>query len=119
MPIDTVHATPAVTHRTRPRRSVVLVCGLALAGTSTVVASPAYAYTNPSPVNLGAAGDYAILARSGISTTGVSAITGDMGVFPSAATAITGFSLTLDPSGTFSTSPSVVGKAYAANYTTP
>src|SRR6185295_11583388 len=29
------------------------------------------------------------------------------------------FSQTLDPSGTFSTSPSVVGKVYAANYTTP
>lgn len=120
MPVDTVHATPAVQRNARrvlPRKGVVLLCGLALLGTSTVVASPAYAYTNPAPVSLGAAGNYAILASSGISTTGVTAVTGDMGISPSAATAITGFSLT--QFGTFATSPYVVGKVYAADYTAP
>src|SRR4051794_33143084 len=90
MQVDTVHATPTVKRRTRHRRAVVLLCGLALVGTSTLVARPAYASANPAPVNLGAAGNYAILASSGISTTGVTAITGDMGISPAGDTAITG-----------------------------
>ncbi|MEK6749061.1 MAG: ice-binding family protein, partial [Pseudomonadota bacterium] len=72
-----------------------------------------------SPVNLGTAGNFAILAKSGISTVPASAVTGDMGVSPITATAITGFSLTLDSTGTFSTSTQVVGKVYAANYASP
>jgi hypothetical protein len=71
------------------------------------------------PVNLGAAGKFAILAQSGISTVPPSAITGDLGVSPIAATAITGFSLTMDSSNTFSTSPQVTGKVYAADYASP
>ena len=71
------------------------------------------------PVNLGAAGTFAILAKSGISTVPTSAVTGDMGVSPIAATAMTGFSLILDSTGTFSTSSQVIGKAYAADYTSP
>src|ERR1700690_2410427 len=46
------------------------------------------------PVNLGTAGNYVILAKSGISTVPTSAITGDIGVSPISATAITGFALT-------------------------
>jgi hypothetical protein len=45
-----------------------------------------------------------------------SVITGDIGVSPIAATAITGFGLVLDSSGQFSTASQVVGKAYAADY---
>lgn len=120
MPVDTVHAISTVqrrAHRTRSRRSVALLCGLALLGTTTLVASPAYAYSNPSPVNLGAAGNYSILASSGISTTGVTAVTGDLGISPAGASSITGFSLT--QFGTFATSPQVVGRVYAADYTAP
>ena len=73
----------------------------------------------PAPVNLGTAGNFAILAKSGISTVPTSAVTGDMGVSPIAATAMTGFSLILDSTGTFSTSSQVTGKAYAADYTSP
>ena len=47
----------------------------------------------PSAVNLGSAGNFVVLAKSGISTTGSTAITGDIGVSPIAATAITGFGL--------------------------
>jgi Ice-binding-like/Secretion system C-terminal sorting domain len=70
-------------------------------------------------VNLGTAGDFAILAKTGISTTGVTSITGDIGVSPSAATSITGFGLIMDASGTFSTSSLVTGRVYSADYTAP
>ena len=55
-------------------------------------------------VELGTAGDFAILAKSGISTVPTSAVTGDVGVSPAAASYITGFSLTLDSSNEFATS---------------
>jgi len=71
------------------------------------------------PVGLGGAGNFAILAKSGISTVPTSQVTGDMGVSPAAATYITGFSLTLDSTTTFSTSPQVVGKIYASDYSAP
>jgi hypothetical protein len=73
----------------------------------------------PAPVNLGTAGNYVILSKSGVSNVPNSAITGNIGVSPIAASAITGFSLTPDPSGTFSTSSQVTGKIYAANYASP
>ncbi len=73
----------------------------------------------PAPVNLGTAGDFVILAKSGIDTVPTSAVTGDIGVSPIDSTGITGFSLILDASGTFSTSSQVTGKAYAADYTAP
>ncbi len=71
------------------------------------------------PVNLGTSGTFAILAKSGISTVPTSAVTGDIGVSPAAATFITGFGLTADASNTFSTSPQVTGKVYAADYAPP
>ncbi len=80
-----------------------------------VVASQSYA----SPVDLGTAGNFVILTESGISTTAGTTVLGDMGVSPIAATAITGFGLIMDPSGTFSTSSLVTGKVYAADYASP
>jgi hypothetical protein len=68
------------------------------------------------PVDLGTAGDYAILAKSGISTVPRSPITGNIGVSPIAATAITGFGLALDSEGQFSTASQITGKAFAASY---
>jgi len=79
----------------------------------TVTSSP------PDGVDLGLAGNYAILSKSGISTTGTTMVTGNMGVSPIAATAITGFTLSMDPSNQFSTSPLVVGRVYAADYASP
>jgi cytoskeletal protein CcmA (bactofilin family) len=74
---------------------------------------------SPLPVNLGTAGNFAVLAKSGIDTVSPSVITGNIGVSPAAATYITGFSLTADPSNIFSTSPQITGKIYAANYAVP
>ena len=72
-----------------------------------------------SAVNLGTAGNFVILAKSGISTTGTTSIVGDIGVSPAAASYITGFGLIADSSNTFSTSSLVTGKIYAADYTAP
>jgi hypothetical protein len=71
------------------------------------------------PVNLGTAGNFVILSKSGISTVPTSAVTGDIGVSPIDQTSITGFSETLDGTGTFSTSTQVTGKIYAADYAVP
>jgi hypothetical protein len=71
------------------------------------------------PVDLGTSGNFVVLAKSGISTTSGSTVVGDIGVSPMSATAITGFGLIMDPSGTFSTSSLVTGKVYAADYTNP
>jgi hypothetical protein len=69
--------------------------------------------------DLGGAGGFAILAKSGISTVPTSAVTGDVGISPAAATFITGFSLVMDPANEFSTSPQVTGRVYAADYAPP
>jgi uncharacterized repeat protein (TIGR02543 family) len=73
----------------------------------------------PTIVNLGLSGDFVILAESGISTTGVTSVTGNMGINPSAATAITGFGLILPAGGAFSTSSLVIGNIYAPSYAAP
>ena len=80
-------------------------------------------FTAVNPVNpivdLGTAADFTILTKSGISTTGVSSITGDIGVSPMTATGITGFGLIMDTNGQSSHTPIVTGKVYAANYAPP
>lgn len=68
------------------------------------------------PVNLRTAYDFTILSKAGISTTGSTLITGDIGVSPIARTALTGFSEVMDGSGEFSTSIYVAGSLYAADY---
>jgi hypothetical protein len=86
---------------------------LSLAGTSAALGA------SPAPVDLGTAGNFVILSKAGISTTGTTKITGNIGVSPIAATAITGFGLVRDSSRTFSRSALVTGRVYAANYAVP
>lgn len=71
------------------------------------------------PVTLGSAGNYVLLAKAGISTVPPSAVTGNVGLSPAAASFLTGFSLTADPTNVFSRSPQVTGMVYAANYAVP
>ncbi len=71
------------------------------------------------PVNLGTAGNFVILAKSGISTIPPSVITGDIGVSPILASAMTGFALSLTAGSAFATSTQVTGKAYAPDYAAP
>lgn len=73
----------------------------------------------PAPVKLFTAGNYVILSESGVTTVPMSTVTGNIGVSPIASTGITGFSLILNNSGTFSISSQVVGKVYAADYAAP
>ncbi len=81
---------------------------------------PAFAAAaGPSAVNLGTAGYFAILTKTGITTTGTTAIVGNIGSSPIAATAMTGFGLIADSTGTFSTSSLVTGNIFAADYVQP
>ena len=73
----------------------------------------------PATVVLGAASTYEILSKTAITTTGVTSITGDIGISPAAASALTGFAPVIDGSGTFSTSALISGRIYASDYTAP
>jgi len=88
-----------------------------------VLGIPVLAYGHPAdavrPVNLGRAGHYVILSKAGITTTGVTAIVGHIGVSPIDSTAITGFGLKLSRFGRFSRSTLVTGKVFAADYADP
>ncbi len=71
------------------------------------------------PVDLGSADKFTILSKTGITTTGDTAIFGLLGVSPIASTAVTGFGLQMDPQGRFATSSLVSGRIYAADYAAP
>lgn len=73
----------------------------------------------PGPVALGKAGEFVILAKSGVDTVPASNVTGNVGLSPNARVGLTGFSETMDSSNTFSTSPQVTGRLYASDYTDP
>ncbi|MEX1056842.1 MAG: ice-binding family protein [Natronospirillum sp.] len=75
--------------------------------------------SSPATVDLGTAGNYVILAKTGISTTGTTHITGDIAVSPESRTAITGFSETLSTDGTLATSSLVTGNLYSADMASP
>lgn len=68
-------------------------------------------------VNLGAAGNYVILAKTTVTNIATSAITGDLGLSPAATSFYTGFALT-NATG-YATSSQVTGKLYAANMASP
>jgi len=76
-------------------------------------------FLGPDPVPLGLAGDYVILAKSGIDTVPSSAIVGNIGVSPIDSTAVTGFSLTLDSTTQFATSSQITGQVFAPDYAVP
>jgi len=71
----------------------------------------------PGIVDLKSAADFTILSKTGISTIGVTSITGNIGVSPAKATGLTGFSLIMDATNQFATSLYVIGKVYASDYT--
>lgn len=104
-----------------------ILCVTAIGGrTAATVLSPtthistrAGRGVGPAPVDLGMAGNYVILAKTGITNVPTSAITGNLGVSPIAATAITGFGLIHPAGGPFSTSAQVTGQVFAADYGTP
>lgn len=72
-----------------------------------------------SEVDLGAAGEFVILAKSGISIVTTATITGDVGLSPADATSLTGFALMMHESEQFAISPQVHGNVYSADYAAP
>jgi hypothetical protein len=92
---------------------------LGVTGASAAFTKKTLSPTGTAAVNLGNAGNFVVLSKAGISTTGATAITGNIGASPIAATAITGFGLIMDKLGQFSRSGLVNGKVYAANYKVP
>jgi len=70
------------------------------------------------PVNLGTAGLFASFGSAGITTTGGSDVTGDLGT-SSTASSLTGWALALDAGGQFSRSSQVTGLVYAHDYAAP
>lgn len=82
---------------------------------NTVVEGPP---KGPAAVLLGTSGNYAILAKTAVSTVPQSAITGDVAVSPAATTFLTGFSLTLVGT-TSATSTQVTGTLYGGDMTPP
>lgn len=73
----------------------------------------------PAPVVLGSAINYVILAKSATSNVPTSAITGNIGLSPAAASFITGFALSLPAGGASSTSAQVTGSIFASDYAVP
>ncbi len=70
-------------------------------------------------IDLGTAGNFVILTKTGVTSVPPANITGDLGTSPIAAAAITGFALIADSTNVFSTSSQVTGNVYAANYASP
>lgn len=73
--------------------------------------------SNLAAVQLGAAGNYVILAKTAINNIATSAVTGDLGLSPAATSYITGFALT-NATG-YATASQVVGKIYGADMVAP
>jgi hypothetical protein len=90
-------------------------------GPTTTITQPGSICSGTSCVNLGTAGNYAILANTGIDTSpGASVITGNIATGPGVtSTAITGFALTLPAASPYATSAQVSGKVYAYDYAPP
>ena len=93
------------------------VAGNALAANTVWSFTTGGTATTQAVVDLGASGNYVILAKSAITNISTSAVTGDLGLSPAATTYITGLSLT-DATG-YATSAQVTGKVYAADMAAP
>jgi hypothetical protein len=96
--------------------NTVMATSGSISGSATVTVTVPTGFQ--APVALGTAGNYVILAKSAISNVPTSAITGDVGLSPAAASFITGFSLR-PPPGVYATSSQVTGTIFAADYAGP
>ena len=98
---------------------LLLPLSLAACGSSTASGTPTDGGPPAQALNLGMAGQYVILAKSGVSTVPTSKVTGNIGLSPAATSFVTGFSLTADATNVFSTAPQVTGKIYASDGAPP
>ena len=81
---------------------------LVLKSADLLVTNQSTTATSPSPVNLGLTGGFAILSYAGITNTGPTIITGNVGVSPLTGSSMTGFGM-----------PNIVGTIYAVDATGP
>jgi hypothetical protein len=86
---------------------------------SLLLAAAVNAGTYTDTIELGNAKNFAILAKSGISTVPDSTVVGDIAVSPIATTAMTGFGLELDSAGMHAKASQVTGNAYGADMSMP
>ncbi|MES2376323.1 MAG: ice-binding family protein [Bacteroidota bacterium] len=86
---------------------------------TTSSGAPLNAAVALTPINLGTANDFTILSETGITTTGVTAILGNIGSSPISSTAITGFGLIMATDNQSSHTPIVTGKVYGPDYAVP
>jgi hypothetical protein len=93
------------------------LAGNALASNSTFSFTTGSTLATLAPVELGASGNYVILAKSAITNVPTSVITGDLGLSPAAASYITGFSI-VKATG-YATAAQVTGKVFAADMAAP
>ena len=118
--LPTIALTPNTSYTATITTGATSLIGTPLASAKTWTFTTVASVTGGPPlVNLGTAGNFVILAKTAVSTTGTTAVLGDIGISPAAATFITGFSLIADPSNVFSTSSLVTGQVKAANYAAP
>jgi hypothetical protein len=96
---------------------LVNAAGASIASQGTLTVGSAS--VGPAAVNLGTAGNFVILAKTGISSVPNSVVNGNIGVSPAAASYITGFSLSADATNLFSTSSQITGKVFASTYASP
>jgi len=90
----------------------------ALAGAALLALASA-SQASTLPVNLGSAGNFTVLAKTGVSASGTTSVVGNIGISPAPASYITAFGLIADSSNQFSTSSLVAGKVYASDYANP
>jgi hypothetical protein len=121
----TATLTPNSTLDPNTTFTVTILTGVTDTAGNALAAAASWSFTTvatgsagPAAVNLGTAGNYVILASSGVSTTGATVVVGDVGLSPAAATAVTGFALSAPPT-TFTTSSLVTGNVWASDYDPP
>ena len=101
----------------------IVVIAVSFVGCDGGVATPVSTGIGTTTVDLGTAGDFVILAKSGIATSTApnpSVIKGSLGVSPAATSYLTGFDLTnVTPSGYATSAQVTEGFLYAADMTSP
>ncbi|WP_166254968.1 ice-binding family protein [Marinobacter salicampi] len=99
--------------------SIKDLAGIALAATSLTFTTGADISSSPAAVDLGSAGNYVLLTKTGITTTGTTDILGDIAVSPGALSLLAGFDYVLSSDGTYATSALVTGKLFGADMAAP
>lgn len=115
--------TPTVALSAGLLYTATLTTGVKTAGGTPLASNLVWSFTtggSSTPlavVDLGAAGNYVILAKTAINNNATSAVTGHLGLSPAATSYITGFAL-VNATG-YATSSQVTGNLYAADMADP